>query len=210
MKNVENEDKTVIFNLLQSVSANREISYSFKTFPNHIYLTISNIDSIEMSLLGQLYLASDRVKNIHVDVRAKSIIIQIKKLKATQKLIIKKRNRYNINRADRYAAMFVAESEQIRPEDERLITAIVTLFYKWTWNSAACDIAIEREGDTYHCTVANLIKLSYQQLKILESLGNWIDTIAFDFKNKAVLTFNVSRTETINNTTPQSKRIKYN
>ena len=51
MKHVEAEDKTIIHNLLQVLSKGAPISYAFKLFPSIIYLTISNLNIVSLSLL---------------------------------------------------------------------------------------------------------------------------------------------------------------
>lgn len=209
MKNVETEDKTIIVNLLQTISTNDNVSYSFKIFPTIIYLTVTTIGKLELTLLDRLYLASERVKSIYIDLLSKSIVIKIKKIRAQDKVTIKKRILCNNSDVKEAASKFIKENPIIRSEDDRLLIAIVTLFFKWTWQSVACDISIEREGDNYLCIISNLLGISYKQLQSLESLGNWVHKITFDFENKSVLTFNVSRTETINDNTPSYKRVKY-
>ena len=209
MKNVELEDKTIIHNLLQAISTHGPVSYAFKLFPTTIFLTISNVDVVSLALLEQLYLTSDRVKDINIDALSKTIIIRIKKSRCQPKVIIKRREKYNKNDISKFSRSFIKAHSIIRPQDERLLTAIVTLFYTWTWKSVACEIDIEREGDRYDCKVSNLITISYTQLQKLSSLGSWIEDVKFTFRNESVLTFNVSRTETINNTTTTYKRVKY-
>lgn len=208
MKHVEAEDKTIIHNLLQALSKGGPISYAFKLFPSIIYLTISNLNIVSLSLLEQLHLTSDRVKDITIDALSKTIIIRIQKARCPSKITIKKREKYNRNDIQAFSNGFIKEHSIIRNEDARLLTAIVTLFYTWTWKSVACDIDIAREGDRYDCSISNLLSLTYKQLQKLSSLGSWIDDIKFNFNNQSVLTFNVSRTETINNS-PTYKRVKY-
>ena len=207
MKSIENEDQNVIFSLLECISVGKEITYSYKIFPKYIILTISDMEQSSLELLTKLYLVSDRVKGMQIDFRASTLVIKIKKMNAELKVEIKKRIQYEKEKAEQHSTEFVSKND-IRDEDKRLVKEIVMLFYKWTWHSAACDIRIDKVGDHYKFKVHNLLTISYNQVKKLDSIGSWIEKIHFDFK-LAVLSFDVSRTKSIKTEAHPSKRQRY-
>ena len=103
---------------------------------------------------------------------------------------------------------FVKKSN-IKSEDERLIIAIVKHFITWTWDSVACFIKIDLQGDVYKFTVKDMLSITYNQLKAINSFQPWISNIKVSLIDKGMITFNLSRTETINTNDTTSKRTKY-
>lgn len=204
MKNIVTEDQTVIFNLLKTLSGEKKVSFSFKTFPQHIFLTVSDVDKLDLKMLQRVYLVSERVKQISLDFRNKRLIIKIHKANALIKPKIRKRKVVDKKETELAAELFLKDKD-IRSEDKRLVKAIVTMFLNWTWNSVACNIEIKKEGDVYRFVVENLMQIAYDQLKQLEALG-WVFDVEMQFKDASVLTFNVSRAESIINPTPSKRQ----
>ena len=129
MKNVKMEDKNVIYNLLRTLSNGVKVVFSYKSYPHFIYLTVSEIQQVDMDILNKLYLVSDRVMEIKINLLKQQILIKIKKINAVKhKITIKKRN-YDSKKIEKCAIDFVKKSK-IKIEDERLLVAIIKHFIR--------------------------------------------------------------------------------
>ena len=134
-----------------------------------------------------------------------NVIIQ---KKTDLKIKIRKREVCDKRMAEASAYSFV-QKNKIRNEDKRVFTAIVKHFFAWTWKSIACRIELEQVGDRYKVQVTSIMTIDYKKLRILDQMGPWIHNMQVDLEG-AVLSFEVSRTETINGTQQPNKKIKYN
>tara|TARA_B110000008_G_C16977988_1_gene566938 strand:+ start:992 stop:1681 length:690 start_codon:yes stop_codon:yes gene_type:complete len=208
MKNVKMEDKNVIFNLLRTLSNGRKVVYSYKSYSNFIYLTVSDMQQFDLELLNKLYLVSDRVINIKINLLKQQLLVKIKKINGEKsRIIIKKRN-CDTKKIEKTAQDFVKKSN-IKVEDERLIIAIIKHFISWTWGSVACFIKIELQGDVYKFTIKDMLCITYNQLKAINSFQPWVSNVKISLIDKGMITFNLSRTETINTNDTTNKRTKY-
>ena len=207
MKNVENEDKTIIYNILHTLSRNQEIVFSYKIFPKYIFLTLSKLQNLNYDMLDKMYMVSERIENITVNFRKKNVVVLIKKKSDTQ-VKIRKRDLCDKRMAEASASNFVYKNN-IRNEDKRVFTAIIKHFFAWTWKSVACHIELDKEGDHYKVQVTSLMSIDYKKLRTLDQMGPWIHDMHVDLES-AVLSFDVSRTETINDSQQPNKKAKYN
>ena len=207
MKNVENEDKTIIYNILHTLSQNGDVIFSYKIFPKSIFLTLSKLQTLDYSMLEKMYMVSERIENITMNLRKKNVVVLIKKRSDTQ-IKIRKREVCNKQMAEASASNFVYKNN-IRKEDKRVFTAIIKHFFAWTWKSVACHIELEKEGDHYKVQVTSLMAIDYKKLRTLDQMGPWIRDMHLDLEG-AVLSFEVSRTETINDSSQSNKKPKYN
>ena len=207
MKNVENEDKTIIYNLLHTLSKDgNTVVFSYKIFPKLIFLTLSKINQLEFAMLEKMYMVSERIDNIVMNFRKKSVLVVIKKTN-DNKIKIRKRDTCNKRMAEASANHFVYKNN-IRKEDKRVFAAIVKHFFAWTWKTVACRIELEKQGDDYDVTVKSLINIDFRKLRLLDQMGPWIHNMQVDL-DSSVLSFKVSRTETINDLQQPSKKTKY-
>lgn len=207
MENVENEDKNIIYNILQTISHTKEVIFSYKIFPKCIFLTLSKCQTVTYDMLEKLNMVSERIQNISINFRKKNMVVIIQK-KTGLKIKIRKREVCDKRMAEASASSFV-QKNKIRNEDKRVFTAIVKHFFAWTWKSIACRIELEQVGDRYKVQVTSIMTIDYKKLRILDQMGPWIHNMQVDLEG-AVLSFEVSRTETINGTQQPNKKIKYN
>ena len=207
MENVENEDKNIIYNILQTISHNKEVIFSYKIFPKCIFLTLSKCQTVSYDMLEKINIVSERIQNITINFRKKNMVVMIRK-KTDLKIKIRKRDVCDKRMAEVSASNFV-ETNNIRNEDKRVFTAIVKHFFAWTWKSIACHIDLEQVGDRYKVQVTSIMTIDYKKLRTLDQMGPWIHNMQVDLES-AVLSFEVSRTETINGTQQSNKKIKYN
>ena len=54
-----------------------------------------------------------------------------------------------------------------------------------------------------------MLSITYSQLKILHAFQPWVSNIQLSLVDKGMITFNLSRTETINTNEINNKRTKY-
>ena len=208
MKNVENEDKTIIYNILHTLSKNGEVVFSYKIFPKSIFLTLSKMQNLDYSMLEKMYMVSERIENITINFRKKNVVVLIKKRSSDTQVKIRKRDICDKRMAEASASNFVYKNN-IRNEDKRVFTAIIKHFFAWTWKSVACHIELDKEGDHYKVQVTSLMSIDYKKLRTLDQMGPWIHDMHVDLES-AVLSFDVSRTETINDSQQPNKKAKYN
>lgn len=207
MKNVENEDKTIIYNILHTLSESGEIVFSYKIFPKSIFLTLSKLQALTYDMLEKIHMVSERIENITMNLRKKSVVVLIKR-QMDAKITIRKREVCDKRMAEASASHFVYKNN-IRKEDKRVFTAIIKHFFAWTWKSVACHIELEKVGDHYKVQVTSLMEIDYKKLRTLDQMGPWIRDMQIDLES-AVLSFEVSRTETINDSQQPIKKTKYN
>ena len=207
MKNVENEDKTIIYNILHTLTRSGEVIFSYKIFPKTIFLTLSKLQAFSYDMLEKIHMVSERIENITMNLRKKNVVVLIKRQMNT-KVKIRKRDICDKRMAEASASHFVYKNN-IRNEDKRVFTAIIKHFFAWTWKSVACHIELEKQGDNYKVQVTSLMEIDYKKLRTLDQMGPWIRDMHIDLES-SVLSFEVSRTETINDSQQPNKKTKYN
>ena len=72
---------------------------------------------------------------------------------------------------------------------------VVYTIIKWSWGQRAVEIDFKLDGDMYKFIVKNLQNITFQDLKKLNALNDWVKAITIRFtKSESLLLFSVTRT----------------
>ena len=182
MYDLQTTHKNVISSVVNTIGKNIIVGVS--DLPTRVICAFKNMDSISFEKLKQVYLLGKSIDRMTILFMVGQLIVEVKKESSRSSILIKK-DRPTMKKVDAYVEKFLKGSD-IHASDERVVSEIIKLFFRWTWQKLAAKIKVTRSGGKYSFEIFNLRTLSYSNLSQLAKVHDSVSNIIVNFKLKTL------------------------
>jgi len=183
MYDLQTTHKNVISSVVNTIGKNIVVGVS--DLPTRVICAFKNMESIAFEKLKQVYLLGKSIDRMTILFMVRQLIVEVKKESSKPSIIKIKKDRPTMKKVDAYVSKFLKNSD-INATDERVVSEIIKMFFRWTWGKLAAKIKVSRTGGKYLFAVFNLRTLSYSNLSQLAKVHDSVKNINVNFKLKTL------------------------
>ena len=196
LKALDKEDRAVISTVANKLQDNhKDVIFSTKVLPSRTLVSFYNLNEMSVEELRRINICNHRIKKLEVQFSSATLNLTLWKKEKPPR--VRERSALGADETKemkKAVAEFVKKhGSSIRESDERVIRAVLHVLLRWTWGSAASDVVCHQDGDRYSFKAKKLRSVSYRQLQQLVELGDYVQKVRVNLKEKCAAFF-VERT----------------
>ena len=196
LKALDNEDRAVITTVANKLQEkHKDVIFSTKVLPSRTLVYFYNLNVLSVEELKRINICNHRIKKLEVHFSSATLNLNLWKKEKPPR--VKERSALGADETKemkKAVTGFVKKhGSSVRESDERVIRAVLHVLLRWTWNSAASNVVCHQDGDRYSFKATNLRTVSFQQLQELVELGDYVQNVRVNIKEKCAAFF-VERT----------------
>jgi hypothetical protein len=196
LKALDNEDRAVITTVANKLQEkHKDVIFSTKVLPSRTLVNFYNLNALSIEELRRINICNHRIKKLEIHFSSATLNLTLwkkeKPPRAKERKNVGTNETKNMKRA--VTSFVEKQASTIRESDERVIRAVLRVLLRWTWGSAASNVVCHQDGDRYSFTAKNLRTVSFKQLQELVELGDYVQGVRVNIKEKCAA-FYVERT----------------